>query len=132
MTEVRLITLRSAILARSVRISSCTPSAKYAFCLSSLRFSNGSTAILFSGISGAEKGDDLEMETLADLSRDRGKKNAMPMASAPIIARTAAINAQRPFAKLAADLEIDFGNRLFRPLPCLNFYGNSGLTSYPV
>src|SRR5438105_13608042 len=125
MTEVRLITLRSAILARSVRISFCTPSAKYAFCLSSLRFSNGSTAILFSGISGEGKGDDLEMETLADLSRDRGKKNAMPMASALIIVRTAAINAQRLFTKLTADLEIDFGNSLFRSLPCLNFSGNS-------
>ena len=31
-TEVRLITFRSAIFARSVRISSCTPSAKNAFC----------------------------------------------------------------------------------------------------
>ena len=46
-TDVRLITFRSAILARLVRISSCTPSVKKAFAFSSLRFSNGSTAIDF-------------------------------------------------------------------------------------
>ena len=49
MTEVRLITFRSAIFARWVRISSCTPPAKNAFSVSRLRFSNGSTAMLFSG-----------------------------------------------------------------------------------
>ena len=49
-TEVRLITFKSAILARSVRISSCTPSVKNALSGSRLRFSNGSTAMLFSGI----------------------------------------------------------------------------------
>jgi hypothetical protein len=47
-TEVRLITLRSAICERSVRIWSCTPSVKNSFCFSSLRFSNGKTAMLFS------------------------------------------------------------------------------------
>src|SRR6266581_6957487 len=50
MTEVRLITFRSATFARSARISSCTPSVKNAFSWFALRFSNGSTAILFSGI----------------------------------------------------------------------------------
>src|SRR6266550_1327171 len=48
LTLVRLITLRSATLARWFRISSCTPSVKKAFCLLSLRFSNGRTAILLS------------------------------------------------------------------------------------
>jgi hypothetical protein len=48
-TLVRLITFRSAICERSVRIWSCTPSAKYAFCFSLLRLLNGSTATLFAG-----------------------------------------------------------------------------------
>ena len=48
-TEVRLMTFRSAIRARLERISSCTPSAKKVFSRSSLRFSKGSTAMLFSG-----------------------------------------------------------------------------------
>src|SRR5262249_60419531 len=52
MTEVRLITFRSATFASSLRISSCTPSAKKAFSCSLLRLLNGSTAMLFSG--GAE------------------------------------------------------------------------------
>jgi hypothetical protein len=45
MTEVRLITFKSAILARFDSSSSCIPSAKNAFSVSSLKFSNGSTAI---------------------------------------------------------------------------------------
>ena len=49
-TEVRLITFRSATLARFERMSSCTPAAKYSFSLSSLKFSKGKTAILFRGI----------------------------------------------------------------------------------
>src|SRR3954447_20678617 len=49
-TDVRLITLRSAILARLVRISSCTPSVKKTLSGSRLRFSNGRTATLFSEI----------------------------------------------------------------------------------
>ena len=40
-TDVRLMTFKSAIFARSLRISSCTPSAKNAFSGSALRFSNG-------------------------------------------------------------------------------------------
>jgi hypothetical protein len=43
------MTFRSAILDKRVRISSWMPSAKYAFALSSLKFSNGRTAMLFSG-----------------------------------------------------------------------------------
>jgi hypothetical protein len=43
--DVREITLSAPILASRVRISSWIPSAKYAFSLSLLRFSNGSTAI---------------------------------------------------------------------------------------
>ena len=44
-TDVRLITFKSAIFARLLRISSCTASAKNAFSGSALRFSKGSTAI---------------------------------------------------------------------------------------
>jgi hypothetical protein len=49
-TLVRLMTFRSAIFARFVRISSCTPSAKKEFSWFALRFSNGSTAIDFSSV----------------------------------------------------------------------------------
>ena len=49
-TEVRLITFKSATLARLERTSSCTPAAKYSFSLSSLKFSKGRTAMLFCGI----------------------------------------------------------------------------------
>ena len=45
MTLVRLITFRSAIFASLVKMSSWTPSAKNACSFSSLRFSNGSTAM---------------------------------------------------------------------------------------
>src|SRR5215831_20554869 len=51
--EVREITLRSRTVANLVRISFWTPSAKYAFAFSSLRFSKGKTAMLFSRIVGA-------------------------------------------------------------------------------
>ena len=50
MTEVRLITFRSLILERFDSSSSWMPSAKKALSFSSLRFSSGSTAMLFSGI----------------------------------------------------------------------------------
>src|SRR6266550_1449863 len=50
MTEVRLITFRSLILERFDSNSSWMPSAKKAFSFSSLRFSSGSTAMLFSEI----------------------------------------------------------------------------------
>src|SRR5438034_7614888 len=53
MTEVRLITFKSLILARFDSSSSWMPSAKKAFSFSSLRFSKGRTAILFSGIAAA-------------------------------------------------------------------------------
>ena len=48
-TDVRLMTLRSATFAKSVRIASCTPSLKCAYCVSSLKFSNGNTAMLVAG-----------------------------------------------------------------------------------
>ena len=48
--DVREITFSAAIFDRRVRISSWIPSVKYAFDLSSLRFSNGKTAMLFSEI----------------------------------------------------------------------------------
>src|SRR6266480_5537254 len=57
MTEVRLITFRSATFARSARISSCTPSVKKALSGSRLKFSNGSTAMRFSGIAVAVETD---------------------------------------------------------------------------
>ena len=50
---MRLITLRSATLARLERISSCTPSVKKAVSWFALKFSNGRTAMLFSGIEAA-------------------------------------------------------------------------------
>src|SRR6202048_134549 len=58
MTLMRLITLRSATFARSVRISFWTPSAKNAFSLSVLKFSKGNTAMLLSrtGGTGARAG----------------------------------------------------------------------------
>src|SRR5262245_61103717 len=49
-TEVRLMTFKSAIFAKLFRISSCTPSVKNAFSGSALRLANGSTAMLFDGI----------------------------------------------------------------------------------
>src|SRR5207237_7389262 len=59
--EVRLITLRSAIRERLVKISSCTPSVKKALSGSRLRFSKGKTAIVFSGkaaeVTGVATGD---------------------------------------------------------------------------
>src|SRR6266850_5512187 len=51
--DVREITLRSAILESRVKISSWIPSAKYALDFSSLRFSNGRTAMDFSFANGA-------------------------------------------------------------------------------
>src|SRR2546423_4899964 len=74
-TDVRLITFRSATLARSVRISSCTPSVKNAFSLLSLKFSNGSTAILFSGIADEVAGVEVEFDddAVVDLDEDRAK-----------------------------------------------------------
>ena len=45
-TDVRLITFRPRNRDSFVRISSCTPSTKYAFVFSSLRFPNGNTAML--------------------------------------------------------------------------------------
>src|SRR5206468_6223921 len=51
--DVREITFRSAILDKRIRISSWIPSAKYALAFSSLRFSNGRTATLFSGIAAS-------------------------------------------------------------------------------
>src|SRR5947199_688833 len=59
-TLVRLITFRSATFARSLSVSSCTPSAEKAFSCSLLRLLNGSTAMLFSGgaaFEGADRSD---------------------------------------------------------------------------
>src|SRR6476469_2495571 len=51
------MTFRSAIFESRVRISSWLPSVRYALALSSLRFSNGNTAMLFSGtkVAGLER-----------------------------------------------------------------------------
>ena len=54
-TEVRLITFRSATRHSLVRMSSCTPSAKYALAGSLLRFSKGKTAIDFPGAARSTK-----------------------------------------------------------------------------
>src|SRR6266849_10731757 len=45
MTDMREMTFRSPIFDRLVRMSSCIPSAKYAFAFSSFRFAKGNTAI---------------------------------------------------------------------------------------
>src|SRR5438067_11136284 len=52
--EVREMTFRSATFAKRVRISSCTPSQKYALSGSRLRLSNGSTAIDLLGASAID------------------------------------------------------------------------------
>src|SRR6184192_1137353 len=77
--EVREMTLRSPIRESLVRISSWMPSAKYAFALSSLRFSNGRTAMLFSGTRtvallavsserGDAVGDDARLKKIKELA----------------------------------------------------------------
>src|SRR5204862_7858261 len=61
--DVREITLRSATFARRVRISSCTPSQKYALSGSRLRLSNGNTAIdLFAIVAVAGDPDVFDFE----------------------------------------------------------------------
>src|SRR5438270_4363846 len=91
-TDVRLITFRSATLARDVRIWSCTPSVKKALSGSRLIFSNGRTATLFSGIDETD-------ETLgavggkALVSRVRV---CFRIAGAKIIARTARLKSINP------------------------------------
>ena len=55
-TDVREITLRSLIFERFVSTSSWMPSAKYAFSFSSLKFSNGKTAIDLSTLCAATRG----------------------------------------------------------------------------
>ena len=52
-TEERLMTFKSATLARLARISSWMPSVKKTFSSSALRLLNGSTAMDFSGMAGA-------------------------------------------------------------------------------
>src|SRR5205807_10535484 len=79
-TEVRLITFKSAILARLVRSSSCTPLAKTAFAFSSLRFSKGKTAMLFSGITDVETVDLLEM-TMKPVTMAASKSNVVANAA---------------------------------------------------
>src|SRR6266513_3709165 len=64
--DVREITLRSAIFESRVRISSWIPSTKYALDFSSLRFSNGRTAMDFSFGNGARATKKKEYATAAD------------------------------------------------------------------
>src|SRR6266496_3289736 len=100
MTEVRLITFRSATFARSARISSCTPSVKKAFSLSLLRFSNGRTAMLFSGmavgavtgaVAGVATGIADEALPLATGAERRDKKYPPKARAATIMTATAII-----------------------------------------
>src|SRR5437867_12948131 len=72
MTEVRLITFNSLILARSESSSSWTPAAKNSFSFSGLRFSSGNTAIDFSG--------GMELPELHVLERHAGaRRHARPV-----------------------------------------------------
>src|SRR2546421_150641 len=87
-TEVRLITFRSATLAKAVRIWSCTPSVKKTLSGSRLIFSNGRTATLFSltavaGGMGVAAG---EGDALLPLTRgaERRERRMAPMISAAI------------------------------------------------
>src|SRR5213075_2651813 len=64
--EVREMTFRSATFANRVRISSCTPSQKYALSGSRLRLSNGSTAIDFFEAALEQMGDP---ELFSDLTQ---------------------------------------------------------------
>src|SRR5947207_14825093 len=61
--EVRAITLRSDTFASRVKISTCTPSVKYAFDLSSRKLAKGRTAIdLFETVAAAPyRGADLDL-----------------------------------------------------------------------
>ena len=81
--------LRAATLESAVRISSCTPSAKKALSLSSLKFSKGSTAILFSGTKGTTSDPD-DVDTLISCGVSRSDRLQIPK---PIAARTATTRA---------------------------------------
>jgi hypothetical protein len=91
-TLERLMTFRSAMFARSVRISSCTPSAKYALSLSLLRFSKGRTATLFSGIAAG-----FRAPSSVDARRQKNQDPAK-IAAARTIALRAIGKDQRDFA----------------------------------
>ncbi len=110
-TEVRLITFKSAILARSVKISSCTPSVKKAFSLSLLRFSNGRTAMLFSGMAvgavtgavpGVARGIADEALPLATGAERRDNRNPPRASVATIITTKAMIQLRLVLGVLAA------------------------------
>src|SRR5207248_8179469 len=99
-TDVRLITFRSAIFERSVRISSCTPSVKKALSGSRLRFSKGKTAIVFSGtaaavVTGVAAGTAVVPLPLATGAERRDNRNP-PRASAATINTAAAITQLLP------------------------------------
>ena len=75
MTLVRLITLRSAILASLVKTSSWTPSAKNACSLSSLRFSNGSTAMpVVTGCSNSSVFKTIQPAVATNATNDAAKR----------------------------------------------------------
>src|SRR5437764_10772630 len=93
------------------------PVAKYALSGSRLRFSNGSTAMLFSGIPASEK-------ALAGLVGGRCQNNHVVITSALAI-KTAATTIAR-FGRAGVDVEI-VAPIFFLPRRCLNFSGGSGL-----
>src|SRR5438067_5076317 len=98
LTLVRLMTFRSATFARLVRISSCTPSAKNAFSLFSLRFSNGRTATLLLGAvmadaPAADAGSDF---ALLDAGRFRDHHHPMPTATRITTAIGANLDTSKP------------------------------------
>src|SRR4051812_37650061 len=133
MTEVRLMTFRSATLAKSVRISSCTPSVKNAFSLSLLRFSKGRTAILFSGMVEAVPGAGLaagfDGATVVDLDEDWREKNqiAVPIISSAMIPNARSEMFDLPFLLGTAP---DTGAATVRD--CANFAGSAALPASSV
>src|ERR1041384_3763345 len=73
-TDERLVTLRSLIFARLVRMSSCTPSAKNELSLSGLKFWNGNTARVLSG--PCDVTADLQQVLLCDVAKLHHRRTA--------------------------------------------------------
>src|SRR5262245_39490405 len=122
-TLVRLITLRSAIFARLVKISSWTPSAKNAFSWFALMLVKGRTAMLLSGITGAANVGDFAARVLADVKAERYEKMRAP-------ATTVAATISNPTnSGLGFMLDPETGRESFLCLPDLNLIGSSGLPS---
>src|SRR5438105_7328356 len=102
------MTFRSAILDKRVKISSWIPSAKYALALSSLKFSNGITAMLFSGIAaaagiGVAGGVDGAPLPVATGAEGRDKRTAAIISAAIRATATAIIQLLHFFSRTTGD-----------------------------